>query len=152
MKTDPHQVFEEYLSKEGGRYTKTKQFIASEIFDLSEHFEVESFIDHLRVKTKDISRATVYRLIKQLLDAGLLQKISTRDGKVYYEQSRPQKEHAHIICNDCGKIIEIHDKSIRDLLVEQSKKLNFKATYQSVHIYGECQIKEHCPNLQKSSF
>ena len=150
MTSDPHGVFEQYLIDKGGRYTKTKKFISSEIFDLSEHFEVESFIDHLRVKTTDISRATVYRTIKQLLDAGLLQKISTRGGKVYYEQSRPQKEHAHIICNDCGKIVEIHDKSIRDMLAKQSAKMNFKATYQSVHIYGECQVKDNCPNFKSA--
>ena len=111
---------------------------------------MESFIDHLRVKTKDVSRATVYRTVKQLLEAGLLQKLATRDGKVYYEQSRPQKEHAHVICSDCGKIFEIHDKKIRKMLSDHCKTMNFKVTYQSVHLYAECQVKDSCEHLSNA--
>jgi len=143
--TDPHAVFESYLDSVDSRYTKTKRFIATEIFHLSEHFEVENFIDHLRVKTKQISRATVYRTIKQLLDASLLQKISTRDGRVFYEQSRPKNEHAHIICNICGKIFEMHDTTQRTLIESYCNNMNFKVDYQSIHIYGECNDKKICP-------
>ena len=137
---DPHDSFLKYLSQNEGRYTKTKRFIANEIFGLSDHFEVEIFIDHLRSKTKTISRATVYRTIKQLLSAGLLQKISTKDGKVYYEQSRPQREHAHAICNSCGKIFEMHDNNLRKNINKYCKNIGFTIEYQSIHIYGECEI------------
>ncbi len=138
MSNNPHNVFEEYLEKNEGRYTKTKKFISNEIFGLSDHFEVETFIDHLRAKTKDVSRATVYRTIKQLLDAGLLQKISTKDGKVFYEQSRPKNEHAHLICNICGKIFEMHDKQLRKRIDTYCDNMDFNVEYQSIHIYGEC--------------
>ncbi|RAP28718.1 hypothetical protein DID78_04595 [Candidatus Marinamargulisbacteria bacterium SCGC AG-343-D04] len=136
--SDPHKVFETYLSKNEGRYTSTKKLITTELFNLSEHFEVENFIDHLRAKYKTMSRATVYRTIKQLLDAGLLQKITTRDGKVFYEQSRPQNEHAHIICNICGKIFEMHDKELNDKIDNYCENMNFKVDYRSIHIYGQC--------------
>ena len=126
MSNNPHDLFQEFLQKTEGRYTKTKRFIADEIFNLSDHFEVESFIDHLRAKTKNVSRATVYRIIKQLLEAGLLQKISTKDGKVFYEQSRPSSEHAHIICNHCGKIFEMHDKKMRQQIENYCDQMNFK--------------------------
>ena len=143
MKKNPHKVFESYLKKNEGRYTKTKKFIANEIFGLSDHFEVENFIDHLRGKTKNVSRATVYRTIKQLLEASLLQKISTKDGKVFYEQSRPQNEHAHLICNICGKIFEMHDKKLRQRIDLYCENMEFNVEYQSIHIYGECkQCKE----------
>ncbi|MBH38365.1 hypothetical protein CL658_04970 [bacterium] len=135
---NPHDTFEAYLKQNDSRYTKTKRFITDEIFNLTDHFEVENFIDHLRSKTKDISRATVYRTIKQLLDANLLQKISTLDGKVFYEQSQTQRQHAHIICNNCGKINEIHDDTLYHLIDTYCKSINFTMTYQSIHIYGTC--------------
>ena len=135
---NPHTIFESYLKDNDSRYTKTKRFITEEIFDLTDHFEVENFIDHLRSKTKDISRATVYRTIKQLLDANLLQKISTLDGKVYYEHSQKQLQHAHIICNNCGKIHEMHDDNLRHLITNYCNKIDFSMTYQSIHIYGTC--------------
>ena len=142
---DPHKVFSEYLENNKGRYTSSKKQIADEIFHLNDHFEVENFIDHLRAKYDRVARATVYRTIKQLLDAGLLQKITTREGKVYYEQSRPQNEHAHIICNQCGKIYEMHDKDIQKIIKAYCTKMEFTVAYQSLHIYGECQKKEKCP-------
>lgn len=131
-------IFEEYLKNNKSRYTSTKKLISNEVFNLSEHFEVEVFIDHLRAKHKTISRATVYRTVKQLLDASLLQKISTRDGKVFYEQSRPQNEHAHIICNNCGKIFEMHDKALREKINDYCNNMDFTVDYQSIHIYGQC--------------
>ena len=136
--TNPQELFETYLKSIDSRYTRAKRFIATEIFNLTDHFEVENFIDHLRVKTKDTSRATVYRTIKQILDAGLLQKISTKDGKVFYGQSLPQIEHAHIICNQCGKIYAMQDRLLTDHIENYCKKMKFTIDYQSIHIYGEC--------------
>ncbi|RAP25813.1 hypothetical protein DID74_02745 [Candidatus Marinamargulisbacteria bacterium SCGC AG-333-B06] len=136
--TNLHDVFDAYLKEHDSRYTKIKHFIAEEIFNLTDHFEVENFIDHLRSKTKDISRATVYRTIKQLLDANLLQKITTLDGKVFYEPSTPQLQHAHIICNNCGKINEMHDDNLNQLLADYCQSIDFTMTYQSIHVYGTC--------------
>ena len=64
-----HTLFDSYLRKNDGRYTQQKQEIATEIFKIKGHFEVENFIDDFRTITKKLSRATVYRTIKQLLDA-----------------------------------------------------------------------------------
>lgn len=146
MSNNPHDIFAEFLEKNDGRYTKTKRLIAEEIFNLSDHFEVDSFIQHVKAKTNSISRATMYRTIKQLLDAGLLQKISTREGKVFYEQSRPKNEHAHIICNSCGKIFEMHDNVLQQHIEKYCKNMKFTLDYQSIHIYGEC---HNCSYLKK---
>ncbi len=131
-------LFEEFLVKNDSRYTPQKQEIATHIFKVKGHFEIEDFIDQFRTKTRKLSRATVYRVIKQLLDAGLLQKISTRDGKVYYENSTPQQHHAHVICNHCGKIQEIKDTVLNEFIDSYCHKLNFIPEYQSLHVYGIC--------------
>tara|TARA_A100001015_G_scaffold283023_1_gene347941 strand:- start:322 stop:1125 length:804 start_codon:yes stop_codon:yes gene_type:complete len=141
---DPKEVFKEYLIKQDGRLTKTKEFIIDEIFKLDDHFEVDDFLNNTKSNDIKIARATVYRTIKQLLEAGLLQKISTKSGKVYYEKSSPQNEHAHLICNTCGKLLEIKEGKIRDLLDKYCKKMNFKLQYQSIHVYGECLNKDEC--------
>jgi len=133
-----HKLFEEYLTSNDGRYTQQKQTITTAIEKIKGHFEVEDFIDNFRKKEK-LSRATVYRTIKQLLDAGLLQKISTRDGKVYYEKSKPQKEHTHLICNVCGKIFELKEPEMDNIIQKYCNKIGFTPQYQSIHIYGQCQ-------------
>ena len=143
-KNKPIELFKDYLEKNEGRLTDTKKHIAEQVFKRNEHFEVENFIDDLRKKSKNISRATVYRTIKQLLAARLLQKITTNSGKVYYEHSTSQKEHAHLICNHCGKIYEIHDESINSMLQAYCEKEKFDIEYQSIHIYGKCGKNHQC--------
>ncbi len=136
---NPHKVFEEYLEANEGRYTTQKRVIVDEIFKIKTHFEVEEFIDRLRLDpTQRVARATVYRTIRQLLDAGLLQKISTRDGRVFYEKSIPDRHHDHIICNECGKIFEIKKNEIDHVLAEYCDKIGFVSEYRSLHIYGQC--------------
>ncbi|MGE4170443.1 MAG: Fur family transcriptional regulator [Candidatus Margulisiibacteriota bacterium] len=135
----PHKIFEEFLSTHEGRYTAQKRLIAEEIFKVKHHFEIDAFISRLYTENKKLSRATVYRTVKQLLDAGLLQKISTRDGKVYYERKIGNKEHDHLICNTCGKILEIKDDIIAAHLEELCKRIEFHPEYRSLHIYGQCQ-------------
>jgi Fur family ferric uptake transcriptional regulator len=138
MKHNPHKAFQTYLEEHEGRYTTQKRTIVEEIFKIKQHFEVENFIDILRADNNKFSRATVYRTIKQLLDAGLLQKITTREGKVYYERSIPDRHHDHLICNSCGKILEIKENTIETYLEEICAKLDFTPEYRSLHLYGQC--------------
>jgi Fur family transcriptional regulator, ferric uptake regulator len=139
MKHNPHQVFETYLTATDGRYTAQKRLIVDEIFKIKQHFEIENFIDSFRSDPDHkLSRATVYRTIKQLLDAGLLQKITTRDGRVFYERSVPDHHHDHLICNTCGKIIEIKGDHIEKQLEDVCAKADFIPEYRSLHVYGQC--------------
>lgn len=146
---DAHKLFESYLNTHDGRYTQQKKAIATEIFELGEHFEVEEFIDTIRQKDKKFSRATVYRTIKQLLDANLLQKITSFDGKILYEHSTPQNHHAHVICNVCSKIFEIKGKAIETIVKTECDKLDFIPAYQSLHVYGQCTDPGTCKHRFK---
>jgi Fur family transcriptional regulator, ferric uptake regulator len=142
--SNPHTIFEKYLTENESRYTSQKKEITTEIFKMSDHFEVEDFIDNLRQSKKQFSRATVYRTIKQLLDAGLLQKIATKDGKVFYEGTSNQVQHAHVICNECGKILEIKEKKLTTLINNCCDDLGIIVEYQSLHIYGKCKDQSTC--------
>jgi Fur family ferric uptake transcriptional regulator len=132
------KIFEEFLEKTGGRNTSQKQSIFEEIYKTRTHFEIESFIDKIRAKDKKFSRATVYRIVKQLLDAGLIQKIVTKEGRVFYERTMDHQRHDHLICNQCGKILEIHGDEIEVYLTKVCLDMGFDQEYRSLHIYGKC--------------
>ena len=85
-----------------------------------------------------MARATVYRTVKQLLDANLIQKINAGNGRIFYEYNETLDQHDHMICNKCGKILEIKNKTIEDAIKKECKKLNFIPEYRSIHIYGIC--------------
>lgn len=136
--TNIHASFQTYLDTNDQRYTTQKKEIVDAIIQRNDHFEVDAFISEMYANGQSLSRATVYRTIRQLLDAKLIQKITTQDGKVYYECNENRQHHDHIICNQCGKIYEIKDKIIEIKIQEECEKLHFKPEYRSLHIYGDC--------------
>lgn len=112
--------------------------VVEELLKTRSHFEVEDFLAKLKQKGKRFSRATVYRTIKQLLEANLLQKITATDGRVFYERSSQNHQHDHLICNQCGRILEIKETVIDDYLQKFCMDLGFRPEYRSLHIYGVC--------------
>lgn len=138
MSKNIHEMFKAYLLEKGFRYTAQRYEIVTEIDKIRTHFEVEDFIDQLRRKKLSFSRATVYRTIKQLLEAGLIQKILTKDGKVFYERGDSHQHHDHFICNQCGKLFEVFDSGIDDILNCYADQIGFVPQYRSLHVYGVC--------------
>ncbi len=133
-----HKQFETYLAKHEGRYTQQKRAIAEAIFNQQYHFEVDELAEQIRKSVGRFSRATVYRTIKLLLDAGLIQKIPTRDGRVYYEKKLDSDPITHFICNVCGKIEELKDTGLNDRLTAICDQKGFSGEYMSLHVYGQC--------------
>eukprot|EP01047_Picozoa_sp_COSAG01_P013498 COSAG01_NODE_636_length_14635_cov_18.612617_10_plen_140_part_00 len=134
-----HDLFQAYLDKHDSRYTSQKRMVVTEILKTRRHFELEDFLNKLHKQKKTFSRATIYRTIKQLLEAGLIQKITTQSGKVFYEPCRDQKQHDHLICKNCGKIIEIKEDLIENYLGKFCQNIGFKSEYRSLHVFGICQ-------------
>ena len=134
-----HKQFELFLKKQQLRYTEQKKEIVSAILNNNNHFEIEDFITQLHLKGKRVARATVYRTIKQLLEAKLIQKIAGSNGKVLYEYNDQLEHHDHIICNECGSIFEIKNNTIEDAITKECNQLSFIPEYRSLHIYGQCQ-------------
>lgn len=136
--SDFHNAFETYLRDNDLRYTQQKKIIVDMLFGIDGHIEIESFLEILRNKNLSYSRATVYRTVRQLLDAGLLQKVQILSGKVLYEPIKSNVYHAHAVCNICGDIIEILEEDLGKYVKDICEKLQFKIDYQSIHIYGSC--------------
>tara|TARA_X000001036_G_C20257688_1_gene634862 strand:- start:57 stop:530 length:474 start_codon:yes stop_codon:yes gene_type:complete len=138
MKKDPNAEFKAFLEKTGSRYSAQKQQIANAIFNISSHFEIEDFIITMRNDGQDLSRATIYRTIKQLLEAKLIQKITTQEGKVLYERNIETQQHDHLICSECGSIFELVSDAITNYINQYCETIMFKPDYRSLHIYGVC--------------
>ena len=138
-----HNNFEKYLIEQDSRYTNRKREIADVIFKSKTHFEVDEFLAKLHSQKRRFSRATFYRTIKQLLDAGLIQKVNMPDGKVFYEQTASREHHAHLICNFCGKISEFEETQLLNKINSYCTQQQFTPRYHSIHIYADCE-KENC--------
>ena len=71
-------------------------------------------------------------------DANLIQRVAIESGKVFYEKNSNQQRHDHVICNQCGRILEMHDSKIDEFLKSMCDILDFTPEYRSLHIYGKC--------------
>ena len=86
-----------------------------------------------------ISKATVYRTIELLTDLGFLRKLDFGDGMYRYEiVERDDEYHQHLICKECGKIVEINDELVKELIERLEKETDFSIDAYDIKFYGVC--------------
>ena len=104
-----------------------------------EHFDAEEIFLRLRRRKKNVSRATVYRSLDTLVDQGLVNKLDFGDGRMRYERSGEKDEHHdHLICIQCGKVVEFFNLEIEALQIAICQENGFTPTDHTMHIYGLC--------------
>ena len=138
--------FSEYLRKEGMKITSQRLLVAERIFCSNHHFTVEGLTDELKSTHRGrISKATVYRIVSLLVEAGMLTEHHFGQNSRRYEHIPRHKHHDHILCLDCGQIDEFVDPKIEKLQLQIAEKLGYTLEDHSLTLYGRCQ-KRNCPN------
>jgi Fur family ferric uptake transcriptional regulator len=142
---------DDFVRRKGLRRTQQRDFIIKSAFSKDEHFTAEELFDRVRKTNAHISRATVYRTLGLLVEADLLREIDLGDNQTTYDPNFLDKpSHNHLVCIDCGRVVEFEDAHI-DLLNDcVTRRLGFKPVRQSLKIEANCeQLRNNgrCPNL-----
>lgn len=142
---------EEFIKRKGLRKTGQRDLIISSAFSKDEHFTAEELFDRVRKSNSDISRATVYRTLALLVEADLLREIDLGDNQTTYDPNFLDKPaHNHLVCIDCGRVVEFEDAHI-DLLNDcVTRRLGFRPVRQTLKIEASCEqlrLNGRCPNL-----
>jgi len=132
------QAFKSYLKSKGLRFTPERQVVLEEILSSGDHFEAEDLLIRIRKKGKRISKATIYRILPLLIQCGVIRKAIYNEKHMHYERLG-RKHHGHMLCKNCGDIIEFSDKKIQELLDDICRKYHFDAKDQKLEITGLCQ-------------
>lgn len=143
---DSFANFIDFITKKGLNATSQRKIIAEAFFELPGHHSLEEFYQHILKKDPGIGQTTVYRTLKLLCDAGLASEIQFSDNITRYEIAWHNNHHDHLICINCGKIVEICDSRIENLQKEVAKNNGFTLTGHSHNLYGyceECAKKSH---------
>ena len=107
------------------------------------HMTAEDVFRVLLNDRSDVGLATVYRVLTQFEQAGLLNRSNFESGKAVYELNEGQ-HHDHLVCLDCGKVEEFHDADIERRQHEVAKAKGFSIADHSLSIYANC-TKQACP-------
>ena len=108
------------------------------------HMTAEDVFRVLLEDRSDIGLATVYRVLMQFVQAGLLNRSNFESGKAVYEINEGQ-HHDHLVCLDCGKVEEFYDAEIEKRQHAVAGAKGFTIADHSLSIYANCS-KDKCPN------
>jgi len=131
-------LFRDYLATQHLKMTGERRQILAEVFSISDHFGADEL--HLRFVSRKIpmSRATIYRALDHLVKSGLVRRVYLDQKKAFYEPVHGRRHHEHMICLNCGKIIEFSDDPLEQRQDEVCRSLKFKPMRHSLRIVGLC--------------
>ncbi|MER2493703.1 ferric iron uptake transcriptional regulator [Catenovulum sediminis] len=111
----------------------------------NQHISAEDLYKLLLELGEEIGLATVYRVLNQFDDAGIVNRHHFEGGKSVFELSQ-KKHHDHLVCLKCGKVVEFIDDVIEDRQDQVAESHGMKLTNHSLYLYGYCLDTEKCGN------
>ena len=138
MDSEEIDVLENYISENNLKITKQRRTVLKAFLECKNHISVEELYNLVLKTEPKIGLATVYRTLALLTKSGLALEMDFGDGQKRYESSYRTVHHDHMVCTECGKIIEFNHPLIEKYQEEIAKVNNFKITSHKLDLFGYC--------------
>ncbi|MDP9121867.1 MAG: transcriptional repressor [Acidobacteriota bacterium] len=127
-----------YLRDGNQRVTAERLTLFDEIFSQHGHINAEELLRALRERGGKISRATVYRNLDVMVECGLVRKQRLGRNRFLYEHVHAGQQHDHLVCTDCGRVVEFVSPGIVALQSEICRAHGFTPFHHTLQINGLC--------------
>lgn len=144
------KVFEEYLTRLGLRQTKQRRIIVYAVLASGRHVDVETIVHEVKKIDRAIGLATVYRTLKMMTEAHILVERHFGSQRTIFEFADAFSEHHdHLICNQCGEIVEFFDEEVERQQVKIALQLGFQLKDHKMELFADCLSPETCKRRAK---
>ncbi len=131
--------FTKFLKRKNMKVTQSRLDLIDLIADYGKHFEVEELVNWIAMQSdKTVSRSTIYRTIKLLQEFGVIKEVIKQGSRTIYEFVAGKAHHDHLVCVECGKIIEFVNEDIEKLQDEVCDQYDFQPLHHRLEIFGIC--------------
>ncbi|NIM50034.1 MAG: transcriptional repressor [Gemmatimonadales bacterium] len=139
------EIFRRYLRDHNLPVTHQRAAIAQALFFADHHVSVGDIERVLRVRGVQVGKATIYRTLDLLREAGLVQEHDFGDGFKRYEPLAAQGHHEHLICTECGRVVEFSSERLERMKSLIAEEYGFRHHHHRLEIYGicrDCQLRD----------
>lgn len=130
--------FHRYLLKNGLKFTSGRKTVFETVMRAHGHFATEELVKKCRHNKQQVSRATVYRCLRELLVAGVIRETAFGEKHQHYEHLYDETHHHHARCICCGEHSEFDDLGEDKMYRSIMRKLGFTVLGHEMHFYGIC--------------
>lgn len=127
-----------HLVRTGAKHSRARDAVVDAFLATKGHASVEELTAIVRRRTPGVGYTTVYRALKILVECGLAAARQFGDGHARYERVLEGTHHDHLICTECGVIVEFEDPGIEKMQEGVAQRHGFEVTDHKMELYGRC--------------
>src|SRR4029453_11215761 len=136
---DSTSAYVDSLRPAGSKRSGKRDLIVNVFLRQEGHLTADDLVDLIKREDQRISRATVYRTLQWMVEAGIARKVDFGEGRFRFEHSYRHPRHFHLICKSCNRSSEFLSSDIEALVEEVAAARNFAPRQSVVQIYGTCE-------------
>jgi Fur family ferric uptake transcriptional regulator len=142
------EILREFLKAGNNRITPERFDVLDAALDYEGHFGADDLYILMKNQSFDISRATVYKTLELLAQCDLIRKRNFGGTITKYENNF-KKQHDHVICLDCGRIVEFNSNKIKEFPDKICDELGFELENYSLNIFARCKNIKTCKHYKE---